>query len=101
MKFNIITLGCKVNSYESNFMKEALVKNGFSFCNLNEKCDILILNTCTVTDTSDKKSLKEVRRLKRENPNAVIIVCGCYTQQDPKELEDLDIDIILGNKDKT
>ena len=45
MKFNIITLGCKVNSYESNFMKEALVKNGFSFCNLNEKCDILILNT--------------------------------------------------------
>lgn len=101
MKFNIITLGCKVNSYESNFMKEALVKNGFSFCNLNEKCDILILNTCTVTDTSDKKSLKEVRRLKRENPNAILVVCGCSVQNDKTKYDHLGINILMGNINKS
>lgn len=101
MKFNIITLGCKVNSYESNFMKEALVKNGFSFCNLNEKCDILILNTCTVTDTSDKKSLKEVRRLKRENPNAILVVCGCSVQNDKTKYDALGINILMGNINKS
>lgn len=101
MKFNIITLGCKVNSYESNFMKEALVKNGFSFCNLNEKCDILILNTCTVTDTSDKKSLKEVRRLKKENPNAILVVCGCSVQNDKTKYDDLGINILMGNINKS
>lgn len=101
MKFNIITFGCKVNSYESNFMKEALVKNGFSFCNLNEKCDILILNTCTVTDTSDKKSLKEVRRLKRENPNAILVVCGCSVQNDKTKYDDLGINILMGNINKS
>lgn len=100
MKFNIITLGCKVNSYESNFMKEALVKNGFSFCDLNEECDILILNTCTVTDTSDKKSLKEVRRLKRENPNAILVVCGCSVQNDKTKYDDLGINILMGNINK-
>lgn len=101
MKFNIITLGCKVNSYESNFMKEALVKNGFSFCNLSEKCDILILNTCTVTDTSDKKSLKEVRRLKRENPNAILVVCGCSVQNDKTKYDNLGINILMGNINKS
>lgn len=101
MKFNIITLGCKVNSYESNFMKEALVKNGFSFCDLNEECDILILNTCTVTDTSDKKSLKEVRRLKRENPNAILVVCGCSVQNDKTKYDDLGINILMGNINKS
>ena len=101
MKFNIITLGCKVNSYESNFMKEALVKNGFSFCSENDKCDILILNTCTVTDTSDKKSLKEVRRLKRENPHAILVVCGCSVQNDKNKYDNLDIDVLIGNINKS
>ncbi len=101
MKFNIITLGCKVNSYESNFMKEALVKNGFSFCSENDKCDILILNTCTVTDTSDKKSLKEVRRLKRENPHAILVVCGCSVQNDKNKYDNLDIDVLMGNINKS
>ena len=100
MKFNIITLGCKVNSYESNFMKEALIKNGFSFCNENKKCDILILNTCTVTDTSDKKSMKEVRRLKRENPKTILVVCGCSVQNNKGSYERYDIDILMGNINK-
>ena len=101
MKFNIITLGCKVNSYESNFMKETLIENGFSFCDINEQCDILILNTCTVTDTSDKKSLKEVRRLKRENPKAILVVCGCSVQNDESKYANLGINILLGNINKS
>ena len=101
MKFNIITLGCKVNSYESNFMKESLINNGFSFCSDNEKCDILILNTCTVTDTSDKKSLKEVRRLKRENPNSILVVCGCSVQNNIDKYKNMGIDILMGNINKS
>ncbi|MGN1379328.1 MAG: tRNA (N(6)-L-threonylcarbamoyladenosine(37)-C(2))-methylthiotransferase MtaB [Bacilli bacterium] len=101
MKFNIITLGCKVNSYESNFMKESLINNGFSFCSENEKCDILILNTCTVTDTSDKKSLKEVRRLKRENPNSILVVCGCSVQNNIDKYKNMGIDILMGNINKS
>lgn len=101
MKFNIITLGCKVNSYESNYMKEALINNGFSFSDDIKSCDILVLNTCTVTDTSDKKSLKEVRRLKRENPNAILVVCGCSVQNDKEKYENNGIDILLGNINKS
>ena len=101
MKFNIITLGCKVNAYESNFMKESLITNGFSFCDKNEECNLIIVNTCSVTDTPDKKSLKTVRRARRENPNAVLVVCGCSTQYNKDAYRDLGIDIILGNKDKS
>lgn len=101
MKFNIITLGCKVNTYESNFMKESLIANGFSFCNEISDCDLVIINTCSVTDTSDKKSLKTVRRVKRENPLATLVVCGCSTQNNAEAYRDLGIDILLGNKEKS
>lgn len=101
MKFNIITLGCKVNTYESNYMKESLTLNGFSFCEENDKCDLIIINTCSVTDTSDKKSLKMVRRARRECPNGIVVACGCSTQNDVSKYKDLGIDIILGNKDKS
>ena len=101
MKFNIITLGCKVNTYESNFMKESLITNGFSFCNEISECDVIIINTCSVTDTSDKKSLKIVRRARRENSRAVLVVCGCSTQNNVDAYRNLGIDIILGNRDKS
>lgn len=101
MKFNIITLGCKVNTYESNFIKESLITNGFSFCEDTQNCDVVIINTCSVTDTSDKKSLKIVRRVRRENPECILVVCGCSTQNDVSKYLDLKIDILLGNKDKS
>lgn len=101
MKFIIITLGCKVNAYESNFMKESLINNGFSFCDEISLCDLIIINTCTVTDTSDKKSLKMVRRVRRENPNAILVVCGCSSQNNPELYQDLNIDILLGNNQKS
>ena len=101
MKFNIITMGCKVNTYESNYMSESLENNGFLFCDDIKSSDIVIINTCTVTDTADKKSLKVVRRVRRENPNAILCVCGCSVQNDESKYHDLGIDILIGNKDKS
>lgn len=101
MKFNIITLGCKVNSYESNYVRQSLENNGFSFCEDNYQTDIIIINTCSVTDTSDKKSLKTVRRARRENPNAILVVMGCSTQYNSDLYNNLGINILLGNKDKS
>ena len=100
MKFHIITLGCKVNAYESNYISESLVSNGFLFCDDIKDADIIIVNTCTVTDTSDKKSLKTVRRCRRENPNSLLVVCGCSVQYNSKLYEDLDINILIGTKHK-
>ena len=101
MKFNIITMGCKVNTYESNYMSESLVNNGFLFCDDIKTSDIVIINTCTVTDTADKKSLKVVRRVRRENPNAILCVCGCSVQNDESKYHDLGIDILIGNNQKS
>ena len=98
MKFNIITLGCKVNTYESNVMRDILVDNGFE--EVDKDADIYIINTCTVTNTSDNKSLKELRRIKREYPNSIVIICGCMTQV-RNDLAEIDADIIIGNKGKS
>ena len=80
MKFKIITLGCKVNTYESEYMLESLLNSGYIYCE-NEP-DIIIINTCSVTNMADSKSLKLVRRIKRENQSAILVVCGCSVQND-------------------
>ena len=98
MKFKIITLGCKVNAYESEYIKEKLLLNNF-FVEENNP-DIIIINTCSVTNMADNKSLKTVRREKRENPSSILVVCGCSTQTKKEQYEDLDIHILIGNKDK-
>lgn len=100
MKFKIITLGCKVNMYESNYISESLENNGFSFCEETSSADIIIINTCTVTDTSDKKCLKMARRAKRENPNAILIICGCSSQNNAEPYVSLGANIVLGNTHK-
>ena len=76
MKFKIITLGCKVNTYESNVIKDCLENHGYLEDN---DADVFIINTCTVTNTSDNKSLKELRRVQREHPNAITVICGCMS----------------------
>lgn len=101
MKFHIITLGCKVNSYESSFIKESLEESGFSFCEDILNSDIIIINTCSVTDTSDKKSLKTLRRVKRENPKAILVVMGCSSQNNPDDYASLGVNILLGTKEKS
>ena len=100
MKFYIYTLGCKVNAYESQVMKDKLIESGYKEGTKNDS-DIFIVNTCTVTNTSDNKSLKTVRHIRKNSPNAICIVTGCMSQVNSKYLDDLDVSIILGNKGKS
>lgn|SRR5574344_1191743 len=95
MKFYIYTLGCKVNSYESNIMKENMISNGYVF---NEDADIYIVNTCTVTNIACKKGLKLIRQIKNNHPNALVVIVGCLSQVEP---ELIDADIVLGNVGKS
>ena len=101
MKFNIITFGCKVNQYESNMMKESLLHHNFSYEENLANCNILIVNTCTVTNVADHKCLKMIRHLKREYPSCILVVAGCSSQNKQELYQTLDIDILLGNKDKS
>ena len=100
MKFYIYTLGCKVNTYESNVMKDNLINSGYIEGNENDS-DIYIINTCTVTNTSDNKSLKAVRRVLKNHSNSIVIVVGCMTQVNSGILDDLNVSIILGNSGKS
>ena len=101
MKFNIITFGCKVNQYESNMMKEYMLHHNFSYEEDLSKCEIIIVNTCTVTNVADKKCLKMIRHLKREYSKAILVVAGCSAQNKQDLYETLGIDILIGNKDKS
>ena len=80
MKFNIITYGCKVNTYESTFMKEQLEANNFTYLDDYKKSDIVIVNTCSVTNTSDNKCKKMIRDVRRDNKDCLLIVCGCAAE---------------------
>ena len=101
MKFNIVTFGCKVNSYESEYMKQELEKNGFIYTDDRNEADIVIVNTCSVTNTADNKCKKVIRSIKRENDKAVLMVCGCASENHREDFMDLDIDILIGNKEKS
>ena len=98
MKVGICSLGCKVNIYESEFVTNILKENNYQIVDFNDKADIYIINPCSVTNESDKKSRKMINRAKRNNEEAIIIVMGCYSQAKPEEIN---ADIILGNKDKS
>ena len=98
MKVTIYSLGCKVNIYESEYVTNLLKEHNYEIVDFNTKADIYIINTCSVTNESDKKSRKIINRARKNNPNAVIIVMGCYSQVSSDEI---DADIILGNKDKS
>ncbi len=100
-KVAFITLGCKVNQYESNAMAEQFIKSGYEVIEPDNKADIYVVNTCTVTNMSDRKSRQALRKVKEENPHAIIIACGCYAQVAKNELEDMqEIDLVLGNNEK-
>lgn len=101
MKFNIITFGCKVNQYESNMMKENMLSSNFFYTEYLSDANIIIVNTCSVTNVADKKCLKMIRRLKREYSNAILVVAGCSSQNKQSVYESLDIDILIGNRDKS
>ena len=100
-KVAFITLGCKVNQYETNAMTQKFIENKYQILKENEKADIYIINTCTVTNMSDRKSRQMLRRVRELNPNAIVVACGCYAQVAKKELEAMkEIDLVLGNEEK-
>ena len=102
MKFKICTLGCKVNTYESNVMSDALKNKGYIEVENDEFADIYIINTCTVTNTADSKSMKVIRRCIKENKDAIIVVTGCMIQNKKDQVEHIDgVDIVIGNVGKS
>ncbi|MCQ2513712.1 MAG: tRNA (N(6)-L-threonylcarbamoyladenosine(37)-C(2))-methylthiotransferase MtaB [Ruminococcus sp.] len=98
MNFNIVTLGCKVNQYESQAMREDLLKNGFLLSENKDIADITIINSCTVTAVSDAKNRKLLNKVRRLNPDGIIVLTGCMPQAFPDEAENFkNCDIVLGN----
>ena len=100
MKFGFYTLGCKVNQYETQAMEQLLVGLGHCVGSFEQACDGYIINTCSVTAVADKKNRAVIRRCRRENPNAVIGVCGCYTQHDPEAVRALGVDVLGGSAER-
>lgn len=96
------TLGCKVNFYETEAMWNLFKNNGYAQVDFEDEADVYIINTCTVTNTGDKKSRQIIRRAVRKNPDAVIAVMGCYAQTSPAEIMDIPgVDIVVGTQDRT
>lgn len=97
-KVKFSTLGCKVNQYETEAMAELFVKNGYEITE-DYKCDVFVLNTCTVTNLSDRKSRQQISKIRSENSDAIIAVVGCYSQVSPDEIENIEgVNVILGTK---
>ena len=95
------TLGCKVNQYETNAMAEKFLKSGYEIVDFEEKSDIYVINTCTVTNMADRKSRQIIRRVKQINKESILVVTGCYAQVASKELESIqDVDLVVGNTEK-
>ena len=100
-KVAFCTLGCKVNQYETNAMQEQFIKSGYEIVDFEEKADIYVINTCTVTNMSDKKSRQMIRRTKQLNPSSIVAAVGCYAQVSKNTLQQIEeIDLILGNNEK-
>ena len=94
-------LGCKVNAYETEAMQQLLEENGYEIVPFEEKADVYIVNTCSVTNMADRKSRQMLHRARKRNPQAVIVAAGCYVQTAAESLkESLAADILIGNNKK-
>ena len=101
MKVGFLTLGCKVNQYETNGMIQRFKECGYDIVEFEEKADIYVINTCTVTNMSDRKSRQFLRQAKKNNPDSIVVAVGCYVQVSKEELEQIpEIDLTLGTNDK-
>ena len=100
MVFAFYTLGCKVNQYETQAMEQLLRQEGHTVAPFSQKCNVYIINTCSVTAVADKKNRAIIRRCRKANPDALIAVCGCYPQRDEKAVAALGVDVIGGSSDR-
>ncbi len=98
---HFVHYGCKVNQYETNAMEQKFIQAGYKIVKFNEKADIYVINTCTVTNMSDKKSRQMIRKAKQLNKDAIVVAVGCYVQTAKEKLENIEeLDLILGNTEK-
>jgi len=94
-------LGCKVNQYESEAIAELFQEKGYEIVGIDEEADVYVINTCTVTNFGDKKSRQLIRKVKRQNENAIVAVVGCYAQTAPQELVKVEgVNLVIGTKDR-
>lgn len=100
MKIAFCTLGCKVNQYETNLLREKFEDNGYIVVNDNEKADVYCINTCTVTNMSDRKTRQVINRMRKQNSGAIIAVLGCYAESLKGKESEIEADIVIGNDDK-
>ena len=100
MRVAIYTLGCKVNQYETQAMEAELTRRGHALVPFDGAADAYVINTCTVTAVSDKKSRQMIRQARKRSPHAVVAVCGCYAQTDPEAVEALGVDLVMGTADR-
>ena len=101
MQIAFYTLGCKVNQYETQAMEQLALQRGHSLVPFEGPADVYVINTCSVTAVSDKKSRQMIRRARKQAPDSVVAVCGCYPQTHPGEVEKLGVDLISGTGDRT
>ncbi len=100
MIFSFYTLGCKTNQYETQAMERLLLRKGHTIGSFQDECDGYVINTCSVTAVADKKNRAVIRRCRREHPQAVLAVCGCYSQHDADAVRALGVDVIGGSGDR-
>ena len=101
MNFAVVNLGCKVNAYETEAMQQQLAQRGYEIVPFDEKADVYIINTCSVTNIADRKSRQMLHRAKKLNPQALVVAAGCYVQVASEELKkDASVDLIIGNNRK-
>ncbi|MDE0481732.1 MAG: tRNA (N(6)-L-threonylcarbamoyladenosine(37)-C(2))-methylthiotransferase MtaB [Candidatus Poribacteria bacterium] len=97
----LITMGCKVNQYDTQSMRETLVRNGYTVVDETQSADLYLVNTCTVTNAADQKARQVIRRAIRQNPNADVLVTGCYAESDRKAIEQIPgVTFVFGNREK-
>lgn len=97
----LITMGCKVNQYDTQSMRESLVRNGYTVVDEAQPADLYLINTCTVTNAADQKARQAIRRAIRQNPNADVLVTGCYVESDRKAIEKIQgVTFVFGNREK-
>ena len=97
----LITMGCKVNQYDTQSMRETLVRNGYAIVDDTQSADLYLINTCTVTNAADQKARQAVRKAIRQNPNADVLVTGCYAESDRKVIEQIPgVSVVFGNREK-
>ncbi|MDR2939391.1 MAG: tRNA (N(6)-L-threonylcarbamoyladenosine(37)-C(2))-methylthiotransferase MtaB, partial [Clostridiales bacterium] len=101
MRLATLTLGCKVNSYDTEAMQEIFLNNNYELVDFDSPSDVYLINTCTVTNLGDKKSRQMIRRAKKNNPGSIVIVTGCYAQVSPGEISKIEgVNLIIGAKDR-